>query len=33
MIVDPFGHRWHLATAVEEVSPEEMKARFEAAMR
>ena len=33
MIVDPFGHRWHLATTVEEVSAEEMKARFEAAMR
>ena len=33
MIVDPFGHRWQLATAVEEVSAEEMKARYEAAMR
>ena len=33
MIVDPFGHRWHLATTVEEVSAEEMKARFETAMR
>jgi PhnB protein len=33
MIVDPSGHRWHLATVVEEVSAEEMKARFEAAMR
>ena len=33
MIVDPFGHRWHLATTVEEVSAEELKARFEAAMR
>ena len=33
MIVDPFGHRWQLATAVEQVSVEEMRARFEAAMR
>ena len=33
MIVDPFGHRWQLATAVEVVSTEEMKARYEAAMR
>ena len=32
-IVDPFGHRWHLVTAVEQVSAEEMKARFEAAIR
>ena len=32
-IVDPFGHRWHLATAVEQVSAEKMKARFEAAIR
>ncbi len=33
MIVDPFGHRWHLATAVENVSAEELKARYEAALR
>ncbi|MGD9762809.1 MAG: VOC family protein [Candidatus Binatia bacterium] len=24
---DPFGHRWHLATHVEDVSPEEMAER------
>ncbi|MGH2705169.1 MAG: VOC family protein [Actinomycetota bacterium] len=24
---DPFGHRWHVATHVEEVSPEEMARR------
>ena len=26
-IVDPFGHIWHLATHVEDVSPEEMEKR------
>lgn len=26
-IVDPFGHRWYLATHVEDVSPEEMEKR------
>lgn len=26
-IIDPFGHRWHLATHVEDVSPEEMAER------
>jgi PhnB protein len=26
---DPFGHRWHVATHVEDVSPEEMVARGE----
>lgn len=26
-IVDPFGHKWYLATHVEDVSPEEMKKR------
>lgn len=25
---DPFGHVWHLATHVEDVSPEEMEARM-----
>jgi PhnB protein len=25
---DPFGHHWHIATTVEEVSPEEMEKRL-----
>lgn len=29
---DPFGHRWHVATHVEDVSPEEMAERAAAAM-
>ena len=29
-ITDPFGHQWHVATHVEDVSPEEMKRRMEA---
>jgi PhnB protein len=29
---DPFGHRWDVATHVEDVSPEEMSKRAEAAM-
>ena len=33
MVADPFGHRWQLATAVEAVSAEEVKARYEAAIR
>jgi PhnB protein len=28
---DPFGHHWHVATHVEDVSPEEMSKRAEAA--
>ncbi|HVM22190.1 MAG TPA: VOC family protein [Sphingomicrobium sp.] len=28
-LTDPFGHRWSLASAVEEVSPEEMQRRME----
>jgi len=27
---DPFGHLWHVATHVEDVSPEEMERRMEA---
>jgi PhnB protein len=30
-LTDPFGHKWGLATHVEDVSPEEMKRRFESA--
>ncbi len=29
-VVDPFGHKWSLATHVEDVSPEEMQKRMEA---
>ena len=28
---DPFGHAWHFATHVEDVAPDEMHKRFEAA--
>lgn len=31
MIVDPFGHRWHLATRKEDVPYEEMQRRMNAA--
>ena len=27
MLVDQFGHRWHVATHVEDVSPDEMARR------
>jgi PhnB protein len=29
-IVDPFGHRWYIATHIEDVSPEEMEKRVAA---
>ena len=29
---DPFGHRWHVSTHVEDVSPEEMEKRAAEAM-
>jgi PhnB protein len=29
---DPFGHRWNVATHVEDVPPEEMEKRAAAAM-
>lgn len=29
-IIDPFGYRWHIATHVEDVSPEEMDRRMKA---
>jgi PhnB protein len=28
-LVDPFGHRWNIATHVEDVAPEEMKRRMQ----
>ena len=28
MIADPFGHKWHVSTRKEEVSPEEMQRRW-----
>lgn len=31
-LTDPFGHKWYVATHVEDVSPEEMKKRAAAAM-
>lgn len=30
--VDPFGHKWHVATHVEDVPPEEMERRMAVAM-
>jgi PhnB protein len=30
MLADPFGHRWHVATRREDVSPEEMQKRWNA---
>jgi PhnB protein len=32
MLLDPFGHSWTIATQVEDVSPEEMQARWNAGM-
>ena len=32
MIADPFGFQWHLSTHKEDVTPEDMKKRMEAAM-
>ena len=29
MIVDPFGHQWFIGTPIEDVSPEEMQARYD----
>ena len=28
-VIDPFGHKWSLATHMEEVPPEEMQRRME----
>jgi PhnB protein len=33
MVVDPFGHKWHLATRKEQVSPEEMQRRWNDALQ
>lgn len=30
-IIDPFGHRWYVATHVEDIAPEELKKRASAA--
>jgi PhnB protein len=32
-LVDPFGHRWTLASRIEEVSADEVRRRFDAAVR
>ena len=32
MLTDPFGHRWQLATRLQEVSPEEMQRLWSAAL-
>ncbi|MES2245757.1 MAG: VOC family protein [Pseudomonadota bacterium] len=33
MLLDPFGHRWHVASRLEEVSPQEMQRRWNTAMQ
>jgi len=30
---DPFGHRWNIATHIEDVTPEQMERRMADAMR
>jgi PhnB protein len=32
-VTDPFGHIWHIATHIEDVAPEEIDRRAQAAMR
>jgi PhnB protein len=32
-LIDPFGHKWTIATHIEDVSPEEMQRRSEAMMK
>lgn len=29
-VIDPFGHKWTIATHVEDVTPEELQKRMEA---
>jgi PhnB protein len=31
MLADPYGHRWHVASRRQEVSPEEMQRRMDEA--
>jgi PhnB protein len=31
-VIDPFGHRWTLATHIEDVAPEDMEQRMQASM-
>jgi PhnB protein len=33
MLLDPFGHRWHIATRGERVSPQQMQARWNALLQ
>ncbi len=33
VLVDPFGHKWSLATHIEDVPPEEMSRRFQEMMK
>jgi len=32
LVVDPFGHKWTLATHIEDVAPAEMAKRMESVM-
>jgi PhnB protein len=32
-LIDPFGHKWTIATHIEDVTPEQMQQRAEAAMK
>jgi len=32
-LIDPFGHKWTIATHIEDVAPEQMQQRAEAAMK
>jgi PhnB protein len=33
VLIDPFGHKWHFATHIEDISPEEMKKRHDDFMK
>jgi PhnB protein len=28
-VMDPFGHKWHIATRIEQVAPAEMQRRMD----